>query len=233
MTRDTPLTGFNGEEKWAGSLMGNLITKAELARKAGRTPSAVSMALKRTALSKALVGTKIDVGHPEAVRFVQNGQSENREAYLREHGENPTPYAPTPEEIETTLAMLPPEIRNLVHMSLNDLIEMFGTSKAMVDFLNAVKILENIHGKRLESAEKEGRLVSRDLVEKYVIGPIDNAHKRLLTDGARTISKQVHTMALAGRSAEDCEKYVNGRLTSFIKNAKAKSSKALEDAGKK
>lgn len=208
--------------------MGDLITKSELARRAGRDPAAVSMAIKRGTLSKAVVGSKMDSGHPDAIRFIQKGKEEGREG-----GEGAGLLQPTEEEIKQTLAGLPEEIRDLQHLSLRDLVGMFGTSQSMVNFLNAVKILENIHAKRLENAEKESRLVSRDTVEKYVIGPIDNAHKRLLTDGARTISKQVHTMALAGRSAEDCEKYVNSRLTSFIKNAKNKSSKALADVGKK
>ena len=207
-------------------IVDKLITQAELARRAGRSRAAVSKALLRSNLQLAKVGNKIDASHPEAIKFVERGIEADIKKNPHNHRDVVSPYTPTDEQIERTLSTLPADIRKLAHMPLNQLIEMFGTDKSMTEFLKAVKDIESIHKIRLETAEKESRLVTRRLVG-LVFDMYDTMFKRLLSDGARTIARKCYAMAHAGQSELDLEEYVIGRLSKFIKNTKAKATKAL------
>jgi hypothetical protein len=214
--------------------MGELIRKSELAKRAGVTPGAVTRALKRNGLKRALVGKLVDSGHPEAVKYIQEGRRKNELGKKQGGGVKEAPpriahISPTNEQIEESLSMLPEDIRELQDLSLRDLLGMFGTVGEMGDFLKATKTMEDIQASKLKNADTEGHLVSRDLVQRGVLNQLDNMLKRLLTDGSRTIAKQVHTMALAQRSVEDCEAFVNERLSSFSRSTKARMVKALRE----
>ena len=88
--------------------------------------------------------------------------------------------------------------------------------------------IEDINEKRLKNAQTKGELVSRELVKLGVIDPIDAAHIKLLTDGAKTIARRVTAMHDAGRPLDDVEKFVKNQITSFIRPIKAKVARALK-----
>ena len=204
----------------------NLVTKAELARMARRSKASVSNAVKRTDLALAMVGGKINARHPAAIDFVQRGVEQHKKNNPHEYPDDYDPYAPTDEQIQETISKLPQDIRDLLDLSLRQIIKMFGTDKSMTEFLRAVKDIEAIHKMRLDTAEKEGKLVSRRLVD-LVFDMFDTMFKRLLSDGARTIAHKNYTMAMAGQSEQDLETFVNARLSKFIKATKTKAAKAL------
>jgi hypothetical protein len=191
-----------------------LITKSELASGAQRSRAAVTIATKPGgALHRAMVGKKVDASHPSVIEFIQRGRSD----YEKKHPtQAPRDDRPTEDEVAETLAMLPDDIRELQDMSLRAIIDMFGTSKHMLDFLKAVKDIEAIHKTRLETAEKESKLISRDLVQ-LILDMFDIAFKRLLTDGCRTMARQSFSMVKSGSDADDVERYLNGKVSSFIK----------------
>lgn len=125
---------------------------------------------------------------------------------------------------------IPDDIRAFIDMTLKELIQRFGTDVAFLDWLKATKSIEDINEKRLKNAVTQGELVSRDLIKIGVIDPINAAHIKLLTDGAKTIARRVTAMHGAGRSLEDCEKFVADQMTSFIRPIKSKVARALKNA---
>ncbi|MCH9712763.1 MAG: hypothetical protein K0U20_09085 [Proteobacteria bacterium] len=133
-------------------------------------------------------------------------------------------------ESGTTLHEIPEDIKAFADMTLAELIKRFGTDGAFVDWLRAVKSIEDINEKRLKNAVTRGELVSRNLIKVGVIEPFDTAFNKLLTDGAKTIARRVCAMNGAGRSVEDCEDFVADQVSSFIKPAKAKISRTLKNA---
>jgi hypothetical protein len=139
----------------------------------------------------------------------------------------PPPPITDPEDM---LHSIPEDIREFADMSLRDLVHRFGTTTAFKDWLAATKMIEDINKKRLENAKTQGELVSRYLVKIGIIEPIDAAHIKLLTDGAKTIARRVTAMTAAGKSVEDCEKFVADQITSFIRPVKAKVARALKNA---
>lgn len=129
-----------------------------------------------------------------------------------------------------TIHQVPEEIEKFADMTLRELIERFGSDYAFVDWLKAMKSIEDINEKRLKNAATRGELVSRDLVKRGIIDPIESAHIKLLTDGAKTIARRVVAMTGAGRPIEDAEKFVAEQITSFIRPIKAKVARALKNA---
>lgn len=124
---------------------------------------------------------------------------------------------------------LPEDIRKLADMTLRELVKIFGTDELFLSWLKATKEIENIHEKRLKNMKMEGTLVLRKLVRKGVLDLVDSAHKKLLTDGAQTLSHKIHTMSQSGRSVEDCEKYVSNYLEGFIKPMKRNVKRNLKN----
>lgn len=124
---------------------------------------------------------------------------------------------------------IPEDIEEFADMSLRDVVSKFGTDVRFCDWLKATQLIESINEKRLKNAETKGDLVSRKLVKTSVISPIDTCHRRLLSDGARSLSIRVPAMHDAGDDQKKIEGYIHDQLTSFIRPMKSKVSRALRD----
>lgn len=135
----------------------------------------------------------------------------------------------TPETIdpEAMLLEIPEDITAFADMSLRELVTRFGTDIRFLDWLKSIKMIEDINEKRLKNAVAKGELVSRDLVKLGIIDPIESAHIKLLTDGAKTIARRATAMHSAERPLDDVEKFVKDQITSFIRPIKAKVARTL------
>ena len=135
-----------------------------------------------------------------------------------------------PEDPEEMLHRIPDDIRAFADMSLRELVVRFGPDTRFYDWLRATKAIEDINEKRLKTAATRGELVSRDLMKTGVIDVFNAVHIKLLSDGAKTITRRVTAMHAAGKPLHECEKFVIDQMTSFIRPAKAKIARALKDA---
>lgn len=124
---------------------------------------------------------------------------------------------------------VPENIRAFLDFTLAQLIRMYGTDVAFLDWLKATKVIEEIQQRQIQNAESRGELVKRDLVKVAIIDLFDEAHRRMLGDGAKTIARRAATMAQAGRDVEEIEKLVRDQLSSFITPAKDKITKTLKN----
>jgi hypothetical protein len=124
---------------------------------------------------------------------------------------------------------IPEDIQELADMPLRELVDKFGTDVRFLDWLKAVKSIEDINDKRIKNAKASGELVSRYLVKIGIIDPIDSAHIKLLTDGAKTITRRSIAMRDAGASEIEIEKFVKDQISSFIKPVKSKVARALKN----
>lgn len=116
-----------------------------------------------------------------------------------------------------------------MNMPLSMVIDKFGKETEFLDWLKAGKIIVDIEEKQLKNAEKAGTLIHRDLVKKSVISVVDTAFIQMLSDGAKTISVLAYNMAKAGESANDIEDMTRKTLTKFMKPAKAKMIRVIDD----
>lgn len=225
--------------------MTRYVSKSEFARMAGRTPSSISQASRREALSPAVVGNQIDVQHPSAIQYLQRvrrGDQMRRRGGRTKPGQTRADAAAeqsavveqqqrcdiSPGDVQQSLQALPEDIRKLADMTLRQILKIFGTARQMKDFLDATNTLETIHKLRLANAKSEGEVVLRETVERGIVEPMNAAHKMLLMDGSKTIARHVMAMTQAGETAEVCEKWVETKIGDFLKAGKKRIRDTLD-----
>lgn len=228
-----------------------LVSKAELARRAGVSEAAINKACK-VILKSAVDGKRLNINHPDVVQ------------YLKRHDAPPPVIAtastpapaivppPPPPNIpgiaseqakrkhdpakakkkasapaDDQIYEIPDDILKFAEMSLRELVQRFGTDIRFCDWLKATQTIEAINEKRLKNAATKGELVSRHLVKIGIIDPVDQALNQLLSDGVKTIARRVTAMHDAGRPLDDVEKFVSDQISSFIRPMKAKVKRTL------
>jgi hypothetical protein len=217
-----------------------LIKKSEFAQLANVSPAAIAKACRPgNGLYKALVGTgrkaRLDPNHPAAVAYLGD-QKQKKPLDITEEEEQFSPQlTTTAKENKKALSLynidpadVPDNMQQFADMTIREVVTKFGTDYRMVDYLRALKEIEVIDERRVKSAKARGELVYKELVTVGIIEPIDSAHRKMLTDGAKTIARRAVAMIEAGKPVDDLEKYIADTISSFIKPAKAKIKRTLE-----
>lgn len=217
--------------------MARIVSKSEFARLCGRSPAAISNAVKRGTLKECLYGTKIDAEHEEAIKYLSSRP--NTPTKINKKSTNPSGRAAAKEKKKrekpvdpNEITEIPEDIEAFADMTIREVIERFGTESRFVDFLSAIQKIEIINEKRLKNAEKEGTLVARDVVHLGIIEPINTAHEKMLSDGAKTIARRTTAMHDSGKPLEEITAKVVDLIASYIRPVKAKVKKALENVEK-
>lgn len=118
--------------------------------------------------------------------------------------------------------------------TLREVVQTFGTSTKFKEFLDALGKMEQTEERRLKNEERSGKLIARDLVSVAFIDVFDAAHRRLMTDGARSLSASVAAKIRADIPTPEIEAHISDVIGSFITPAKDKAVRyldALRDAG--
>lgn len=134
----------------------------------------------------------------------------------------PTTYDdPTPEAVsDYGVDELPDDIRGLLQWPLIRIIKKFGTASGFESYLKSAKLIEDIEDKRIKNYKTNEELISKDLVVKTIIEPLDTAFARMLRDGSRSVTSILTNKIKAGDTFEDCEAEVTKQLSAFIKPLK-------------
>jgi phage terminase Nu1 subunit (DNA packaging protein) len=90
------------------------------------------------------------------------------------------------------------------------------------------KLIADAEYRELKSAEMRGRLVARKVMINGVWKPLETFLVRILSDGAKTISKTVFSLVKSGGTREEVEVAIRQELTSFIVPLKESIQKALK-----
>lgn len=127
-------------------------------------------------------------------------------------------------------AQIPQAIQAFADMTLREVIQRYGTDQRFLEWLKATKEIETIQANRIKNAEKVGELVNRELMKKGVLDVLDGAFTRMMTDGAKSVAAQAHSMSQAGLPVEDIEQMVSKQLSTFIKPTKSKMARSVRNA---
>jgi len=125
---------------------------------------------------------------------------------------------------------LPENIAVFADWTLQDIVNKYGTDAAFVDYLRALKAIEDVAEKRLKNAQSRGELINRHVVKSGMIDTLDGAFTRMLTDGAKTIATRTHSLVKTGAKVQDIEDLVAKQLSTFIKPTKSKITRVLRNA---
>lgn len=234
-----------------------LLNKTQFSIIAGVSSVAITKATKPgKLLHRATVGEgtkmKIDPNHPAALEYLEDRKQKGPKVTVSINGGEGIPYEDYLEKLENSPKLVgvaaakeykkqantynidpadvPDNMQAFAEMTIREVVTKFGTDYRMVDYLRALKEIEVIDANRVKNAKARGELINRELVVKGVLEPIDSAHRKMLTDGAKTIARRSVAMIGAGKDADDLEKFIAEQISSFIKPAKAKIKRALENA---
>lgn len=126
-------------------------------------------------------------------------------------------------------ADLPEDIRKLADWSLRKIIDTFGFDHRFETFLKTAKIMEDIHEKRIKNAAACKELISREIIHKGIIDPVDASHSRMLTDGAKTISLRLHARFKNGATPKEGERLIQNELTKIMQPMKKRIKNVLRE----
>lgn len=133
------------------------------------------------------------------------------------------------EDVEELEPLIPESIEKYADMTLRDLCEKFGTAPRFKDWLGSMKDITMIQERQLKTEQIKGNLVSRDVVHRFIVDPVNAAHLKLLRDGSQTIAVRAAAMCEAGAGHSEIKRLVEDTIGSFIKPMKSKVSRALEN----
>lgn len=230
--------------------MPRLVTRSELARIAGVSPAAITKACKAS-LSEGCVGKRVDLDHPVVVKYLRKkGVAPTSDTVSApavrskptkrrpRSAKKPAGTKRPPKKKGSARAASPTDVPDVTdddieayaHMSLDELVERFGTATAFKDWLDSRKTIEDIRQKTLKNNEIDGRLISRDLVRAHVFGAIESGNRRLLGDSPKTIARRLYALAKNGTPVEEAEAIVREIISSQLAPVKAQAARALRNA---
>lgn len=94
--------------------------------------------------------------------------------------------------------------------------------------LEMQKLASEVQYRELKNAQMEGRLVAREVMIAGVWNPLETFLVRILSDGAKTMSKAIVPIVKSGGSREEVEVAIRQELTSFILPLKESIQRALK-----
>ena len=227
-----------------------LVTKAEFARICGvKAPNLTPMY--KNKLKDILTNNRIDLNHPKAINYMKRrgidptkikrekvrgvGRGsiskrmvvpEKKQA-KKSKKKSKTKLDP---ETEDFLNDIPDDIRKVAHLSLIEIVRIFGTDVRLSDWLASVKKIEDIAEKQLKNQTARGQLISREFVRTRIFDLIETSYTRLLSDSPRTIVARLNELFESGETKEAQELIVRDIISTQIKGIKTKTIKSLQKA---
>lgn len=215
---------------------------------AGVNPSTVSRILK-TILDGADVGGRVDMDHPSVQKYLSDKGIDSTSPLIKaaKKSDPKTPKKGRPKRSTTSARIKseelpesapPPEkksngyekedVTQYLDMTVNEVVFRHGTDANFLEFLKSVKEIELIEERRLKNAQTKGELVHKNLVKLGIIDPFEEAHVKMLVDGAKKIAMEGKAIIDSGGDAKELEKYISETLSSFIKPAQSKIKRAMK-----
>jgi hypothetical protein len=218
-----------------------ITSRAEFAEMCGVSRAAVTKAC-NASLKAACIGNRIDAAHPAAVKYWQ-GKESDKTLPAKKPPQKPEMQSPAQRKPSGRAAqkaakkaghgdkppVVPVDITEYWHLTLSEICLIYGTDTRFADWLRASRDIESIHEKRIKNARAKGELVHRNLVKIGIIDPINAAHIKILTAGAKTIAVRLEAMAKSGSTQEAMEAVAQDLLSSFIKPVKDKVRRMLQN----
>lgn len=211
-----------------------LYSRSQFARYAEVTPAAITKACKDgNGLADACLGDRVDVDHRAAV------------AYLKAHGKAPVPKPKKPPakkkgakraaqddqfDTDDPVAVARLDHGVLSQMTIQEVIDTFGSRRGVRDWLEALKLIEAIRKTRLDNDETEGELISRELVRTHVFGAIEALHQQLLADLPRTLVTRLYASARSEEPQEEVERIVCQLISKQLKTVKTRTERVIRNA---
>lgn len=107
-------------------------------------------------------------------------------------------------------------------LTLREIVDRFGGQLQALNCLKALNAIEQVRERRLKNETHEGSLISRDLVETHLLGLVEEAHQRLLTDLPKTLARTIRAHAQSNTPLEQSEREIRNVLGKTLDATKSK-----------
>ena len=167
---------------------------------------------------------RIDTDHPAAIR------------YLRDKGIEPPKKTPDQKEEVIDLKKngnvyeVPKEMASIANFTVREVVTRFGSDFKFLEWLKALKMIEEVVEKNHNNAVREGKLIEREFVRNHVIGMIEALHQRLLTDFPRVLVAKLVEAHEAGHRATQLEDLATMQLKEELGSVKQDAAGAITGA---
>jgi hypothetical protein len=234
-----------------------LISKAELARRAGVSKAAITKRCAKDFLP-AMVGNKINLDHPIIQSFLRDrgvdtpaparapAQSRKTAAAQSAAPTGPLTDAPSdqlavpgyrpdlpPDDPRRAFSPGSPEDLEYLTTLLEPLIRYFGTDEGCKNWMIALREKENIRAKRLDNEETEGLWIPREWVVVHILSLLEETNKRLLGDMPKTLVRRLFALANSGATTTDGEREAREAVSSHLDAVRQKITKTIRDAARR
>lgn len=219
-----------------------LISRAELASIAGVSRTAITKACKKQ-LAAACVDDRVDGDHESVRKYLASKGAKLPPAPAARAAAKPSKKR----ESKSPRSSVPPPSINISidddddddasatieshkELTLEALVDRFGSKRRYKDWLEALKKIEDIRKTRLDNDETEGRLIDRELIKTHIFGAFEAAFRRLLTDVPKTATRLIYEKAKSGVPVEQAELLLRERIQNQLKPVKATAERVLRRA---
>lgn len=137
-------------------------------------------------------------------------------------------YNPTGPQVSTS-EFTTEQLSRFGDLTINEFSVLYGSQVYFKDLMAGLKSIEILVEKRVNNAARLKSLVSRPLVMQGIVDPINTFHSQLLADGARTLAREITTLAETGATEEETEKAARRIIGNFLVTLKQKMKIALSE----
>ena len=213
------------------------LSRLQFANQVGVSKQAVNKAMREGKLKEAVLGDRVDASHPDAIAYAKRPRTRrksDKKPVKASTVDDSTDGAPTNGAGSSDYGLVTDsglDISRYADFTLRELVDRFGSVRALKDWLEALKKIEDIREKRLNNEEVQRALISRELVKTHVFGFLDAGNRRLLGDASKTIARRLYALARSDAPIEEGEKLVREIMGSQLHPQKERVAKLLREAG--
>lgn len=204
------------------------LTKAEFARRAGRSRSTITEACQGPLAPACMPRGRIDAAHPAVQRWAAD-RGINPTALVDDLAAKRPRSKPEPAPKGRSAPPDRIDLDALLDLTLREITDRFSSQQGFTDWLQARKITADTRRLELANAETAGRLISRELVKTHVFGAIDGTFRRLLGDVPKTIARRLLAAAASRAPVEDVEREVRDIISRQLRDLKVTAARKLRD----
>lgn len=215
------------------------LTRAELARRVGRSRGAVTLALQGTLAAACLDGGRVDALHPDLVAFAAKhwgvGTDVLTAGAAGAEDDDAPPAAAKPKRSPPAAATTydaTVSVESLLDMTVRQITDRHGSLTACADFVDLRKDVAATKRLELQNAETEGRLIPRDLVATHVFGAIEAMNRRLLSDTAKSLALLITSAVKNDETLEQIETRIRDDISTHLRFVKTTAARVLRRRGK-
>jgi hypothetical protein len=213
------------------------VARSEFARRAKRTPAAITQACQGPLKAACLPGGRIDASHPAVLAWAQKRKLDPASLLDPEPAVSggrtrgrPTAAAKVAEAKSEAMApdlSAPARINDLLDMPLREILARHQSIQGFGDWLDRRKKISDIAKTEFHIALKRDLYMPRHFVEQHLLGLIETTNLRLLREVVTTATSELYALAKSGRPLEEGHRALRGIIGANLKYAADTAAKLI------